>query len=160
MPFPGLPVTPHGDDISEVIAENRDFLEEVLRLDGPVKTVSRMTGVSTSIGDVEVPAGTVIAVFPHAANRDPNRFERPDEFDLDRPNAREHLAFGRGIHSCPGGPLARVEAGIALERFLARTSRISISEADHGPPGARRYSYDPTYILRGLKKLHLVCEPA
>jgi len=136
-----------------------DFLEEVLRLDGPVKTVSRVTKVTRSIGGLDVPAGTVIAVFPHAANRDPARFDRPDEYDLDRPNVREHLAFGRGIHSCPGGPLARVEARIAVERFLARTSRIEISATAHGSAEARRYAFEPTYILRGLKELHLECTP-
>ncbi len=132
-----------------------DFLEEVLRLDGPVKTVSRVARVTTSLGGVEIPAGTTVAVFPHAANRDPGRFEAPGELRLDRPNVKEHLAFGRGIHACPGGPLARVEARIALERLLDRTSGIAISEAEHGPPGARRYRYDPTYILRGVKALHL-----
>ena len=136
-----------------------DFVEEVLRLDGPVKTVSRMARVTTSLGGVDIPAGTTIAVFPHAANRDPERFEAPGELRLDRPNAKEHLAFGRGIHACPGGPLARVEARIALERLLARTSSIDTSEAEHGPPGARRYRYVPTYILRGITALHLEVTP-
>ena len=136
-----------------------DFVEEVLRLDGPVKTVSRMARVTTSLGGVDIPAGTTVAVFPHAANRDPERFEAPGELRLDRPNAKEHLAFGRGIHACPGGPLARVEARIALERLLARTSSIDISEAEHGPPGARRYRYVPTYILRGITALHLEVTP-
>jgi len=131
----------------------------VLRLDGPVKTVSRLARVTTSLGGVDIPAGTTVAVFPHAANRDPERFEAPGELRLDRPNAKEHLAFGRGIHACPGGPLARVEARIALERLLARTSSIDISEAEHGPPGARRYRYVPTYILRGITALHLEVTP-
>jgi cytochrome P450 family 150 subfamily A5 len=68
---------------------------------------------------------------------------------------REHLAFGRGIHSCPGGPLARVEARIALERLFDRTSEIRISESAHGPAGDRRFAYIPAYILRGLKELHV-----
>jgi cytochrome P450 len=136
-----------------------DLVEEVLRLDGPVKTVSRLARVSTTLDGVDIPAGTTMAVFPHAANRDPERFEAPGELRLDRPNSREHLAFGRGIHACPGGPLARVEARVALERLLARTSAIRISEAAHGPPGDRRYEYVPTYILRGVKALHLEVTP-
>lgn len=128
----------------------------MLRLEGPVKSVSRMARVATTLGGVDIPAGATMAVFPHAVNRDPNRFEAPDELRLDRPNSREHLALGRGIHACPGGPLARVEARVALERFLDRTSEIRISEAVHGPPGHRRYEYEPTYILRGVKALHLV----
>lgn len=135
------------------------FLEEVLRLEGPVKTASRVAQVTTTLAGVDIPAGATVAVFPHAANRDPRRFEAPNDLRLDRANVREHLAFGRGIHSCPGGPLARVEARIALERLLARTAEIRTSDAAHGPVGARRYEYDPTYILRGLKSLHLEITP-
>ena len=65
------------------------------------------------------------------------------------------LAFGRGIHSCPGAPLARAETRVGLERLLDRTTDIRISEAHHGPAGSRRYQYIPTYILRGLTELHL-----
>ena len=91
-----------------------------------------------------------LMVLNGAANRDPRQFEDPAEFRIDRDNAREHLAFGRGVHSCPGGPLARIEARVSIERLLDRTEEIGISEAHHGPPGARRYQYMPTYILRGL----------
>ena len=70
-----------------------------------------------------------------AANRDPRRFEDPDTFDPERKNARQHLAFGRGIHSCPGAPLARAETRVGLERLLDRTTDIRISEAHHGPAG-------------------------
>jgi cytochrome P450 len=98
-------------------------------------------------------------VLNGAANRDPHRFDDPARFELGRRNAREHLAFGRGIHACPGGPLARSEARVAVERFLGRTSDIRISEEAHGPTGRRRYQYAPTYILRGLTRLHLEFTP-
>jgi cytochrome P450 len=137
-----------------------DFVEEALRLEGPVKTVSRYARKDTVFGGVPISAGTTVAIFPHAANRDPRRFEDPDELRLDRSNAREHLAFGRGIHACPGGPLARVEVRIALERLLARTGDIRIVEAVHGPPGARRFDYDATYVLRGVRELHVEVTPA
>jgi cytochrome P450 len=94
-----------------------------------------------------------------AANRDPDHFEDPAEFRVDRDNAREHLAFGRGVHSCPGGSLARMETRVSIERLLDRTEGIGISEAHHGPPGDRRYQYMPTYILRGLTQLHLDISP-
>jgi cytochrome P450 len=90
-----------------------------------------------------------------AFNRDPGHFDNPDEFDMDRPNVREHLAFGRGIHTCPGAPLARVEGRISLERILSRMADIRISEAHHGPANARRYTYDPSFLLRGLTELHI-----
>jgi cytochrome P450 len=83
------------------------------------------------------------------------RFDDPNEFRIDRLNARQHLSFGRGIHSCPGGPLARVEARVSVERLLDRLDEIRISESHHGAPEARNYSYVPTFILRGLTNLHL-----
>jgi cytochrome P450 len=94
-------------------------------------------------------------VLNGAANRDPRHFDDPDRFDETRPNARHHIAFGRGIHTCPGAPLARAEARVAIERLLDRTSDIAISEREHGPAGARRYRYIPTFIMRGLTQLHL-----
>ena len=65
------------------------------------------------------------------------------------------LAFGLGVHTCPGAPLARAEGRVTLERLLDRMADIRISEAHHGPAGARRYHYVPTYILRGVSRLHL-----
>jgi cytochrome P450 len=79
---------------------------------------------------------------------------------MDRSNAKEHLAFGRGPHACPGGPLARAETRISIAKLLERMEDIRISEAVHGPEGARRYEYVPTYILRGLTRLHLEFTPA
>ncbi len=66
------------------------------------------------------------------------------------------MAFARGVHSCPGGPLARVEGRVSFERILSRMTDIAIDETEHGPAGDRRYAYEPTYILRGLHELHLL----
>jgi cytochrome P450 len=98
-------------------------------------------------------------LLPGAVNRDPGRFENPAEFRIDRPNVREHMAFGRGAHSCPGAPLARVEARVSLNRLFDRLGEIEISEKAHGPADARRYTYEPTYILRGHSALHLGYTP-
>jgi cytochrome P450 len=135
------------------------FIEETLRLESPVKTDFRLVRTTTSLGGVDLPAGTPVAVLPGAVNRDPGRFECPAEFRVDRPNVREHIAFGRGVHSCPGAPLARVEARVSIERLLDRMADIHISEAEHGPADARRYSYAPTYLLRGVNALHLEYTP-
>lgn len=137
-----------------------DFIEEVLRLESPTMSDFRMTQKTTRLGDVVVPAGTTIMLHPGASNRDPRKFAQPDELQLCRPNVREHIAFGRGTHSCPGGPLARTEGRVTLERFLDRTSNLAISQDHHGAAGQRRYSYDPTYIIRGLTDLHLEFTPA
>ncbi len=146
-------------DIQEQLRADRslipNFIEESLRMESPVKSDSRLARKSTTIGGVDIPAGTVVMVLPGAANRDPRRFENPHEFHLRRRNVREHMAFARGVHSCPGAPLARVEGRVSIERILDRMSDIRISEVEHGPIGDRRYTYEPTYILRGLSELHL-----
>jgi cytochrome P450 len=137
-----------------------NFVEETLRIEAPVKGDFRLARRSTSVGGVDIPAGGTLMVLNGAANRDPSHFDDPTEFLVDRVNSREHLAFGRGVHSCPGGSLARMEARVSIERLLDRTMAIGISETHHGPPGDRRYQYMPTYILRGLTRLHLELTPA
>jgi cytochrome P450 len=132
-----------------------DFLEEVLRVESPVKTDFRLARRTATVGGVEIPAGTPVMLLNGAANRDPRRFECPAEFQADRANAQSHIAFGRGVHSCPGGPLARAEGRVSIERMLDRTRNIRLSEEHHGPPGARRFRYEPTWILRGLSDLHI-----
>jgi cytochrome P450 len=99
--------------------------------------------------------GTTLLLLAGAANRDPRRFDDPQRLDIDRPNLREHVAFGRGIHSCVGAPLARVESRIALERILARLGDMRLSEDHHGTPSDRRLHWAPTHLLRGLVDLHL-----
>jgi cytochrome P450 len=136
-----------------------NFLEEVLRVESPVKTDFRLAKRTTNVGGVDIKAGTPVMLLNGAANRDPRRFECPNDFRIDRPNAEGHMAFGRGAHSCPGGPLARVEGRVSLERILDRMHDIRLAEEHHGPPGDRRFSYEPTWILRGLTTVHLEFEP-
>jgi cytochrome P450 len=157
----------------QTIAENADiqrslredyaripaFVEECLRFESPVKGDFRLARTAATVGGMEIPAGTTLMVLNGAAGRDPRRFDDPDDFRMDRANAKEHLAFGRGAHACPGGPLARAETRISVERLLERMDDIRISETAHGPAGARRYDYVPTYILRGLTRLHLEFTP-
>jgi len=136
-----------------------EFIEEVLRLDGTVKNTFRLAKVPVKVGDLDVAPGTTVMLTIGAMNRDPAKFDDPHQLRLDRKNVREHVAFGRGIHSCPGAPLARAEAKVTLERFFDRTADIRIDESRHGPAGARRYEYDPTYILRGMSDLHIEFTP-
>ncbi|WP_029432325.1 cytochrome P450 [Blastococcus sp. URHD0036] len=131
------------------------FIEETLRTQGPVKGVFRLVRRSTTLGGVDLPAGSRVLVLHGAANRDPRQFEEPMEFRPDRPNVRRHVAFGHGVHTCPGAPLARTEVRISIERLFDRTTDIAVSEAHHGPAGARRYQYMPTFMFRGITHLHL-----
>ncbi|MEI7715641.1 MAG: cytochrome P450 [Mycobacterium sp.] len=151
-------------DIQAQLREDRsllpNFIEEALRIESPVKGDFRLNRVPVTVGGVDLPAGTTVMILQAAANRDPRRFDDPATFDLARKNARQHISFGRGIHSCPGAPLARAETRVALERLLDRTSDIRINERIHGPAAGRRYRYVPTYILRGLTELHLEFTPA
>jgi cytochrome P450 len=151
-------------DLQKLVRDDRDlipnFIEETLRLESPLRTQFRMARIRTELGGVEIPAGSSLVLVPGACNRDPRMFEHPYEFDINRPNARQHIAFGFGIHTCAGAPLARAEGRVTINRFLDRTSDITISEKEHGPAGARTYEYLPTFFLRGLQKLHLELAPA
>jgi cytochrome P450 len=150
-------------DLQALLRDDRsaipNFVEEVLRFESPIKGDFRLSRVATTVGGVDIPAGTTVMVLNGAANRDPRRFDDPAEFRPDRANARQHLAFGHGVHTCPGAPLARTEARVSIERILDRMLDLTVSEAEHGPPGDRHYEYAPTYILRGLTKLHLEFTP-
>ena len=87
-------------------------------------------------------------------------FESPDEAQIDRGNAREQVAFSRGVHSCLGQSLARAEARVTLERVLDRMRDIRISEEFHGGASERTWEYLPTWLFRGLTELHIEFTPA
>ena len=150
-------------DFEKSLREDRGkipaFLEETLRMESPVKSHFRMARTTTTVGDVTVPAGTTVMMLPGACNRDERKFADPNTFSPDRPNVREQIAFIRGAHSCPGAPLARAEGRISLNRILDRMTDITVSEEHHGPADDRRYTYEPTFIMRGLSELHLEFTP-
>jgi cytochrome P450 len=159
----GMRVMAERADIQQSLRDNRGqipgFLEEALRTESPVKSHFRLARTTTSVGGVDIPVGTILMMLPGASNRDPRKFENPHEFQHDRGNVREHVAFGRGAHSCPGAPLARSEARISFNRFLDRMADIRIDEAAHGPVDDRTYIYDPTFIMRGLSELYVNFTP-
>jgi cytochrome P450 len=151
-------------ELQDELRAHRDripgFIEEALRLESPVKADFRLAKRATSVAGVDIAAGTPVMVLNGAANRDTRLFECPADFRLDRPNAKVHIAFGRGPHVCPGGPLARVEGRVSIERILDRMRDIRLSEEHHGPPSARHFDYEPTWVLRGLSNLHIEFNPA
>jgi cytochrome P450 len=87
-----------------------------------------------------------------SANRDGRQFHDAERFDVRRDNARAHVAFGQGIHFCLGAALARLEGRIAFETLLTRLKNIRMT------PGRNNLAHTPSFILRGLKKLHLEFE--
>ena len=136
------------------------FIEEALRIESPVKADFRLARRHVNVAGVDIAPGTPVMLLNGAANRDPRLFECPEEFRVDRPNAKVHIAFGRGVHACPGGPLARAEGRVSIERILDRMHNIRLSEEHHGPPTERHFEYEPTWVLRGLHKLYLEFTPA
>jgi cytochrome P450 len=102
------------------------FVEELLRYYGPLQRTARRTTRHVNLGGVELPKNAQLIVALGAANVDPARFEQPALFDPKRPNANQHIAFGRGIHVCLGAALARVEARIALSEFVRQVRHVEL----------------------------------
>lgn len=135
------------------------FLEEVLRIEGSTKQTARLARRDTKIGDVDIPAGTKILVALSAANRDPRRWDDPNELVIGRKKIVEHVGFGRGKHVCAGAPLARVEVRVLMEKLLAYTDSIELDREQH-PNGVADLSYEPSFIIRGLSSMHLKLTPS
>ncbi|WP_330251338.1 cytochrome P450 [Nocardia sp. NBC_00565] len=123
-------------ELQEHLRQNPDqiptFAEEALRLESPFRYLMRSVPKDTTLGSAAIPAGSTVLLLWGAANRDAAEFERPDEIDLGRRIPRRHVAFGRGIHTCVGAPLARLEARIVLGVLLQRTTNITL-EPQHRP---------------------------
>jgi cytochrome P450 len=130
------------------------FVEEACRLDPPFRGHYRAVVHDSALGGVEIPAGSSLLLAWPAANHDASEFPNPDDVDLDRPNPRQHVGFGWGIHLCVGAPLARVEAKVAFEQLLARTRSFSID------PDAPPLRHHRSLMVRRLVDLPLVLEPA
>ncbi|WP_028938424.1 cytochrome P450 [Pseudonocardia spinosispora] len=119
----------HRDQWTELCADPSlipSAVEEALRYDTSVIAWRRITTRDVSIADVDIPAGSKLLLLLGGANRDPDRFADPDRFDIHRPDAARHLAFGKGIHFCLGAPLARMELRIVLELLTARTPDLEL----------------------------------
>ena len=126
--------------------------EEVLRLSTPTQGMFRLATRDVELEGVHIPKGSRLVLVYSGANRDPKVWgDDPDRFDPDRPNLKEHLAFGKGIHFCLGAPLSRVEMQVAFERLARRIERIEVV------PGID-LRYHPSFMLRGLVRLDVRLE--
>jgi cytochrome P450 len=124
-------------------------VEEILRLATPTANMWRVCKKETVVEGVTVPAGTLCMLRFAAANRDPAVFPDPDRFDVTRANARDHLAFGLGIHHCVGASLARKELAVAFAVLLERLEHFRLA------PGAPAPTHKPNVLLWGLDRLDL-----
>ena len=104
------------------------LLEESMRYDPPVHLAMRTTTRDTELSGLQIPNRTPVIVLFGAGNRDPNKFPNPDQFDITRPNVRDHLAFGQGIHYCIGHWLGRIVTRVAVERIMDRYPRMHLAE--------------------------------
>ena len=121
-------------------------VEEVLRFDGSVPLWRRVARQEVELGGVRIPKGAKLALLLGSGNHDEAYFECPEQLDIHRENARNHLAFGKGIHYCIGAPLARLEAKIALELFARRLPGLGLVPD-------QRIEFVPTVSFRGPKNV-------
>jgi cytochrome P450 len=140
-------------DQFELLAQRPELIplaiEEQLRFMSPVQNICRTTRADYPVGDAVIPAGSLVLLAWGAANRDPRQFDDPDVFRADRRPAG-HLAFGAGIHGCPGAQLARMEGQAVLREVVANIDRIDVVE----PP-----TWTTNANLLGLNRLRVAFAP-
>jgi len=126
--------------------ETRVAVEELLRFDAPLQLFERWVledGVEICGQPMRV--GDEVAMLFGSAERDPRRFERPDDFDIGRGDTA-HIGFGGGIHFCVGAPLARQEIDVSLRGLVDRFPNLDL---------VREPEYHPNFVIRGLKELRV-----
>ncbi|MCV7261282.1 cytochrome P450 [Mycobacterium shimoidei] len=137
-------------ETQQQIRENPDllgtFIEETLRYEPPFRGHYRHVWRDTTLAGVRVPADSHLLLLWGAANRDPQYFEEPNEFRLDRSSPKNHLAFGKGVHFCVGAALARLEARVVLGMLLDRTSWIEATDVGE---------WLPSILVRRRERLQL-----
>jgi hypothetical protein len=140
-------------DIQRQVRDNPEllgpFIEEVLRYEPPFRGHYRHVRNDTTLGGVDLPADSHLLLMWGAANRDPDHFESPDKFRLDRRTGKGHITFGKGTHFCVGAALARLEAQIVLGQLLERTSKIEAAETGR---------WLPSLLVRRLERLKLAVQ--
>jgi len=128
-----------------------NLVEEALRYETPTAGMWRVMTRDAELGGVAIPKGSMVQLRYAAANRDPAKFENPDAFDIERKNARTHLAFGKGIHMCVGNMLSRKELAVAFDEILSRLTNFKVTDED-------AISILPNILLRGITKLPISFE--
>ncbi|MFJ4964749.1 cytochrome P450 [Streptomyces sp. NPDC088729] len=120
-------------------------IEELLRFDTPLQMFERWVLDDIEIDGTVIPRGSEVALLFGSANRDPERFARPDTLDLSRSD-NPHITFGAGIHYCLGAPLARLELSASFDELLRKAPGMRMTAEPEWQPG---------YVIRGLKELRV-----
>ncbi|MEA2219019.1 MAG: hypothetical protein QOJ35_1645 [Solirubrobacteraceae bacterium] len=121
-------------------------VDETLRYDPSVPAWRRVTTRPVTLGGVHLDEGAKLFLWLAAAGRDPSIFDKPGEFDMERPNARRHLAFGKGIHFCLGSALGKLEACLALEELTTRYPDLRVAPN-------QQFDFHPNISFRGPQAL-------
>ncbi len=121
----------------------RNAFEEAVRLETPIQTFFRTTTRDAAVSDATIPAGEKVLVFMGAANRDPRKWDRPDDYDITR-STGGHVGYGAGIHTCVGMLLARMEGECVLSALARKVAAIELAG-----PAVRRHNN----TLQGLSSL-------
>lgn len=124
------------------------FVEETLRMLSPTNNMWRVATSEAELGGVAINKGDMILLRYGSGNRDDAHFPDATRFDVTRENARTHLAFGAGIHTCIAAPLARKEMNVAFPIILDRLKNIRLQ------PGTT-IAWSPNILLRGVLELHI-----
>ena len=127
----------------------KNFIEESLRFDSPVAGLWRTTACPVDIGGASIPEGSPVMPRFASANRDPEMFESPEKFDIERENVNQHMAFGLGSHFCLGASLARAELLAAFTIILDRLDDIHLI----GEMGQEIHNF--SFFLRPMKELNI-----
>jgi cytochrome P450 len=135
-------------------------VEEILRYDSPVQMTARTARSDVEILGHHIRAGDMVALLLGGANRDPRVFTNPARFDITRPNAREHIAFGSGVHACLGAALARIEGTVALRALFDRFPDLSLSAPPQRRGLVNLHGFERLPARLGSKQTSAAARPA
>jgi cytochrome P450 len=130
-----------------------NLVEESLRFETPTAGMWRLCKAEAQLGGMTIPAGAMLHLRYSAANRDPAKFPDPDRFDIERTNARAHLAFGKGPHMCVGNMLSRKEMLVAFDEILVRLTNFQVTDES-------AITIPPNILMRGIANLPISFERA
>jgi cytochrome P450 len=128
------------------------FVEELLRIEPPVRGLSRMTTKSVELGGKTLPEGAHLLLMYASANDRPDVFESPRAFDMNRKNIMKHVSFGGGVHKCVGLALARMEIKVAARQLVKRFDNFKLAIAEE------EIEFVPTVATRSMASLPVTFE--
>ena len=144
-----LQLLSHKDAWKRLVADPSlipNALEEGFRHSSSVINWRRQALEDVEVGGVTIPKGGKVILALCSANRDESKFENPHEFDIDRPNVREHIAFGQGIHVCLGAPMVRIQMKAVMEALVANFPDMALVEG-------QKLDWLKTITFRGPRSL-------